>query len=570
MKKTLMSRKFRAMLFCGTLIRAAAILMFTADSIIAGRMFGEDALSGISLVSPLFSFAVFMSMIFSTGIPILYGKAMGRFQKEEADRYFGFGLSVSVIAGVITFVSGLLFGNLYLAFFNVPESVLSHARNYLFWMNFVFLVMPLQTYISDMVYEDGDDILSTSSDIVSTMVNIPLSIVLCMKLGTAGLSLGTFITTAIGTLIPAFHFLKKKNSLKLGLYFSLNVLAQTVRYSMVDACSYLFLALYAIILEKFVVIRFGPDMLVVASMIVTLNELSIIFDGVGDAMSPILSVYLGEGVFQGLKGIFSLARRASNVEGITVSVLVLIFAPLVPDILGITDPECVLLCIHAARIICLGYVFTSLMFLLSSYYLLLDKFRLSIIICMLRDFIAPLLLAITLGTFFGMYGMFIGMALAPFLGVAVTVLFIQKKYGRDEYPLLIPEQEKISMKLYDLVLGREEIIRLCDEIEETLKAHGYEKKLILKTRLMVEELFMLIYEINGGQTVLSECLLDMRGDHIELTEMDNGKAFDLTDEDMPMNSLRAYLITRMTSTYVRKKKFLPTLSENRNTFSIYA
>ncbi len=87
---------------------------------------------------------------------------------------------------------------------------------------------------------------------------------------------------------------------------------------------------------------------------------------------------------------------------------------------------------------------------------------------------------------------------------------------------------------------------------------------------MVEELFMLIYEINGGHTVLSECLLDMRGDHIELTEMDNGKAFDLTDEDMPMNSLRAYLITRMTSTYVRKKKFLPTLSENRNTFSIYA
>ena len=63
MKKTLMSEKFRSMLLVGTITRIVAILLFIADSIIGGRILGEDALAGISLVSPLFSGAIFISMI---------------------------------------------------------------------------------------------------------------------------------------------------------------------------------------------------------------------------------------------------------------------------------------------------------------------------------------------------------------------------------------------------------------------------------------------------------------------------------------------------------------------------
>ena len=569
MKKTLMSEKFISMLLGGTITRIVAILLFIADSIIGGRILGEDALAGISLVSPLFSGAIFISMIFSTGVPVLYGKSIGRFDKEEADRFFGFGLFISTLVGVTIFILSFFVGDLYLDFFNAPEAVVSHAEKYLFWMSFVFLIVPLQSYISEMVYEDGDEILSAGSDILQTLINIPLSIILCLKLGTAGLSLGTFITTLAGLIILLLHFPKKTNSLKPNLYFSFTVLRDAVRYSLIDACSYLFLAFYAIILEKYVVLRFGSDKLVVISMIITITELSILFDGIGDAMSPILTLYLGEEAFQGMNDIFSLARKTSNIEGIVVSVLVIIFAPVIPAILGIEDTASVSLCADAARIVSLGFVFTSLLFLLSSYYLLLEKIALSLMICMLRDFLLPTAMALLCGEIFGIYGMFAGLAVAPFLAAVITTLSIRRKYGCAEYPMLIPEekQKKVSV-LYDFMVSPEATMRICDEVESALTLRGYEKKLVMRVRLIVEELFMLIYEINEKKTVLAECVLVMCSDHIKLMEMDNGRVFDLTDEDMPVNSLRAYIITQFSSSYVKRKKFMPALSENRNTFSI--
>ncbi|MBR1875760.1 MAG: hypothetical protein IJ805_01480, partial [Lachnospiraceae bacterium] len=453
-KKTLMSEKFRSMLFGGTVTRIAAIILFIADSIIGGRLFGEDALSGINLVSPLFSAALFMSMLFSTGIPVIYGKALGKFDKEEADRFFGFGLLISILSGVIIFSLSFFLGHFYLGFFHASKTVVFYAEKYLFWMNFVFLVMPLQTFIGEMVYEDGDELLSTGSDVFQALVNIPLSVVLCMKYGTAGLSLGTFITTFMGLLILLLHFLKKTNTLKPNLYFSLKVLVDAARYSLIDASSYLFLAFYAIVLEKYTVLRFGPEMLAVVSMIITINELSIIFDGIGDAMSPILSVYIGEEAFQGMSDIFRLARRTSNIEGITISALMLILAPVVPGILGIDDPELVLLCTDAARIISLGFVFTSLLFLLSSYYLLFERIALSLMICALRDLILPIAMAVLTGEVFGLYGMFSGLAFAPFFAAVITAINIRRRFGRAEYPMLIPNEElKKTSALFNLTVS---------------------------------------------------------------------------------------------------------------------
>ena len=46
------------------------------------------------------------------------------------------------------------------------------------------------------------------------------------------------------------------------------------------------------------------------------------------------------------------------------------------------------------------------------------------------------------------------------------------------------------------------------------------------------------------------------------------QAFDLTDEDMDISSLRAYVITNVASKWTPQKTWLPTLSENRNMFRI--
>lgn len=564
-----MRNKFRSMLLGATVSQIVGIFMTVADSVIAGKLFGQDALAGVNLVLPLLCAALFLRMVVSIGIPILYGKAMGGFDKEEADRLFGTGLLMSILSGGLCFALSFAFGDDYLRFFHASEPVLAHAKDYLFWTCFDFAIMPLEAFIGAMVYADGDEGLSAFSDIFMIVANVPFSFALSLKFGTAGLSLGSLITSLLSSGILLPHFFKKANSLKPNLFFSAKLFIKIIRYSIVDAGTFLFLAVYSFVLEKYMAQSFGPEKLVVASAIVTILGLTIIFDGIGDAISPILNVYLGQGAAEGVENAFRLASRTSVLEGIVASGVVFASAPAVPWLLGITGAEEASLSVAAARIVSIGFVGISFLYLLSSYYLLLEKITLSVMICALRDAVAPIVLAVAMGELFGIYGVFAGIAIAPIVATLLTVFFIRRRYGAAAYPLLIPvEEDKKNHMLLDFVLSPEEIIRICDEIESALRSRSYADSTVMRTRLLTEELFMLIYEQNSGKTVTAECLVAMRDGQVELTEMDDGRILDLTDDDMPVGSLRAYLISNVSRKYTKRKTFLPTLSENRNTFVV--
>ncbi len=566
-----MVTKYRSMLLGGTMIMVVTVLLTIVDFILAGRMLGEEALAGVNLVAPLSSAAYFMTAVFTLGIPIMYSKEMGKFAKDKADQVFGFGLLISIILGVLLFLTAFFGGDAYLRFFNIGDTVYSYAKAYLFWTCFVFLIMPIQSFISSMLFADGDETLASTADIVQAVGNLPLSIFLCKLMGAQGLALGTFLTTLISLAICSLHFLKKTNTLTFNIYFSGPLMVSVVKYSLIDSVSYIFIAVFSAAIEKYCVYRFGEEMLVVASVIVTLTELRLVFDGVGEAITPIMTVYLSEGAFAGVKNIYKHARTTSIIEGVALSLLVVAGAPLLTSILGITGEEVVSLSIDAARITSFGYVFFSILYLLSSYYTLRDKIALGFAICGLRDIVISLPFAVVLGNIYGIYGMFVGLAIAPAAATIVSMVYVASKYGVTEYPLLIGNLENSDKSLlFEFDITPEEVIRIRDEIETALKAHSYTHETVIRTMLLVEELFILVHDINDGKLVLGECSITMDKDRIEVIEKDNGKPFDLTDKDMPVTSLRVYFITNLTSNITISRRHLTTVSSNRNVFEVKA
>ena len=79
-------------------------LLIIVDAIICGLMLGEDAVSAIGVVSPIYNFSVFIAMALSLSIPILYSREVGNFRKKEADRVFGTGLLMTITGGVLIFI----------------------------------------------------------------------------------------------------------------------------------------------------------------------------------------------------------------------------------------------------------------------------------------------------------------------------------------------------------------------------------------------------------------------------------------------------------------------------------
>ncbi|MBR5381716.1 MAG: hypothetical protein IK136_03750, partial [Oscillospiraceae bacterium] len=218
--------------------------------------------------------------------------------------------------------------------------------------------------------------------------------------------------------------------------------------------------------------------------------------------------------------------------------------------------------------ISLGSVFVSLLYLSASYYLLLDRIRLGLVICALRDVVLAVPLSAALGAVFGIHGLFAGFALASLAAWLLSSLFLRIRYGADA-PLLLTRRERgKEALLYSLNVEPNAIVSTRDRIGSALAGHGYDSRTVNRVMLLFEELFMLIAEKNSGMTVQAECVLLLKKDRIRMITRDTGRRIDLADPDMAVDSLRSYIVSSVSNRITSQKQHLVAMSFNRNLFEL--
>ena len=544
-------------------------VLLMSDSVIAGALIGADAAMGITLVTPIYSLSAFFGSVFSLGVPIVYSTEMGKFNKEGADRAFGFGLLMSLAVGITLFVLISIFGDSYLQSCNPSASVLGEASGYLSWMRFTILVLPLQMLIAAVVYGDGDETLSTAANGVQGLGNLAASVLLCHAMGIRGIGMASFIFNVVALLILLGHFFKKSNSLRWNLFFSGELFGKVARYSIIDAGSYLFLAIFTAAMNAFVSVRFGPEFLIIVSAVALCRELQMVFDGIGEAVTPIFGIYLGEGCHSGVRKIYRLAEKSAVAEGIAVTAVLVICAQFVPSILNITDQAiagCTVMCV---RFTALGSVFVSLLYLLTSYYVVIEKIALGLAISAMRDCVPAVILAAAFGFAFGLYGLFIGLAVAPAIAYGLSLLYVSGRYGREDCPLLLSRVPcEAKAELFDLSTEPEQIIGLQKEVEALLVENGVGNRTVGRVKLLIEELYMLIREKNGGKAVLSECAVYLKPEGVQIVTKDEGVLFDISEDDVEVTSIGAFAVSAYMEKLGQNRHYLKSISFNRSSFLI--
>ena len=563
-RRPLMVKKFDTMLLGGTLTMMVVSVLLMSDSVIAGIFLGSDAVEGVNLVTPIYSVSAFFGSVFSLGVPIRYSLNMGEFNKKEANRIFGTGLLMSVVAGIALFLFASLFGGAFIKSCHPSEEALGQALGYLKWMRFTVLFLPLDMLMAEMVYNDGDTGITVLANCVQGFGNVAASLILSRIMGISGIALASCLFTFLSLAVLFIHLLKKNNSLKLNFYFSFDILKSVVRYSAIDASTYLWLGAGNAALNWFVCTRFGAEYLILVSVITFCREFQLVFDGIGEAITPIVSVYLGEDCFPGVRMICRRARNCAVLEGIIITVLMFITAPLVPSLLGITGAGLAGLAVTGLRTVSLGSVFVSLLYLSTSYYLLIDRIGLGLCISALRDVIVTAPAAVLLGLLFGINGMFAGFAAASLIAWLASLLLLRFRYGADA-PLLLGDREREKdALLYCFDAVTDSVMSTRDTLAGDLQERGFDGRTVNRAMLFFEELFMLICEKNPGVRVQAECTVIIEGEKIRMITRDTGAKLDLADPDMEIDSLRSYVISNLTSRISLQKQHLVTMSFNRN------
>ena len=555
--------KFKGLLLAGSFATVIEFLMGLSDSVIAGHRLGESALAGINLLSPVMTSVTFVAGLIGVGMGINYSLESGRLNRAGAHRIFTQGLWTVLIIGSTLLAALALLREPFLAFMAPGAEIAAHARAYWMWYFPSALMEPLAILLVNVCYADGDSRLCMTTYVVQMIINIGVALATVGSMGTAGCALGTFVSNGVAIAILSTHFLRRTNTFRLVRHFDVRDTLRILKTSFGDSSSFLCTAGLFFFLNKYVIAKFGAGYLPVLSTVIATIGFLEIFNGVGTALAPIVTVYVGEGNTRAVRLLMRVADRLAAVEGLALTLVLGLFPQLVVKLVGIDDPALVGSACTAVRVTVLGLVFTSFVYLYNSYYLFIGRETLAVALTVVNGFLAPVICVLALGGL-GLSGVWSALACAPALSVTGFTLYLGLRHGRSMLPLLLPRERDEKIHLFDLSLDDGSITDTSRRVASCLKRAGVGESVAMRAALMTEEVFMAVKDRNGAKRVLAEATLDLN-DGVTLTLRDDGEIFDITDADQQIASLRTFLVASVME-HQKAKVNLVTTGFNRNVF----
>lgn len=556
--------KFRSMLLTGTFTMAVIYIMLLCDNIIAGYFIGESGVAAINAVTPVTGIVTFFSTVISIGSGILYSREIGAMNKRRADEIYGQGLILSGAISVMGALLLILLRDMYFKANGINGEIYELALVYYRWTPLNAVLNVMVSYLSQMVYTDGDETCNNVCYGCQIGGNILFSVLLASRFGMLGIILGTIIGNALGLMASLWHFLRKSNTLQFVWHLSVSDLMQSVRFSIVDAAIYLCWAVADYVLIGHVSAHYGETGQVTLAVVISLIEFGVVMDGVGLAVQPLLGTYLGENNHVMIRRLMRAAIKAALAEGLIANLLVFLLARQFCGLFGISDALTLMPSVRAVRIVSLGMVFCSAISLMTSYYMLIDHVGLSVGITFLKDGLLYSLLPVLGSVLFAQTGMWAAFAVAPLLALALSLLYIRFRYGREQFPYLLEDKQR-PILVFDDVLTRESCVSLSEQVNKALRDRGFSGRSATQAALFTEEIGLTLIEKNKAcrKPLLVEISLLFEDSSVLLIERDSGAIFDVTDPELKIDGLSSFVINGLLNAQ-KEKAYLTTTGYNRN------
>ena len=563
---TFATAKFRSFLPAATFAMAAEFLMGMSDSVICGHVLGENGLSAVNIMQGVFEIVTFVGMLVAVGTSVRFATEVGALHVRRARGFFTLGCKASVALGLLVALVLALVRTPVVAAFGASPEVSSLASAYWLWYLPAAALQPVAFFLGMMCYTDGDARLSFVSYLVQLAGNCLLSIPLTMRFGAAGCAAGTGLGAALAIAVLLFHFRRKGCMLGFSRHYVPFDLLVIFRMSFGDASKNIGRAVLMFALNAYVIAQFGSGMLPVLAVAVMTVGVSEIFDGVGNAVQPLASVYIGESNTFLTKRVMRLAMSAAAVEGLAAMALLLA----VPDVMlllaAVNDPAIVPDARLAVRLVSLALVGLAPVLLLNSYYVFIRHEGLSTVLTLAAMLVAPAVLFPVGGALLGPCGVWLALGLAPGLSLVLFLLYLAAVGGRRRFPYLLPPGREDRLRVFDLDLEPESVCATSMAVGDHLKAKGVEECRATKAALLVEEALMVVRDRNARRRVKAEVTVDLN-DGLALVLRDDGEIFDITDADAQISSLRSYLVSNLMMEIPHRRN-LTTTGFNRNVFKL--
>lgn len=270
------------------------------DGIFLSHAVGEYALAAINLVMPyinaVFAVAVFFSMGTSTVVTI----ALGRGEKDEANRVFTQNTWTMFILAFAFAVLVELFTEPLALFLGATENTLGYVMTYLrIVAPFTFFFM-VEYSLEVLVKAGGHPVMSIISMTSCFSVNIVLHLVLVVWLGfgVAGGAAATVTAQGVGFVILLLHFIRKRSNLRFVRLkrLCMGVYKRVLSLGLSEFTGEISLALVVFLFNRAAFRVLGEGGVVSYAVLSYVNNIVlVVMAGVAQGMQPLVGLFHGAG-----------------------------------------------------------------------------------------------------------------------------------------------------------------------------------------------------------------------------------------------------------------------------------
>lgn len=438
MQENILSTNFKLKSIIKYTLPTTLMLIFMStytivDGIFVSNLVGENALSAVNLVVPVFGIVMAISLMFGTGGVAIVGKFMGENKYKEARGFLSTIYIIGTTLGLILTILGFIFREQFVAMLGANEVLAPYTYDY--FMSILPFVVPmfLQVFVQTFFVTAGKPGLGFGVCIAGGITNMILDYVFIspnsLDLGITGAGLATGIGNAIPGIFGVIYFIFNRKGT---LYFGKPLLkARLILQCMYNGSSELVSNLSSAIttlLFNFMMLKIvGPNGVAAISVILYVQMFQMaIYIGYSMGIAPVISYKYGEQNKEQLSHIVNISLKIISVFSVLVVTLSILFSDLAVSIFISRDSDAFLLAKKGFMIFSVAYLFMGINIFVSALFTALSNGKISAILSMCRTLVLTVISLIVFPILFNVTGIWIAVPIAEFIAIFLSIYFYKK------------------------------------------------------------------------------------------------------------------------------------------------
>ena len=421
----------------GTIFRFAfpsvCMIIFTSiygvvDGFFISNFIGKTAFAAVNFVLPVLLILGAIGYMFGTGGTAVVAHAMGKGEKDDANRLFSLFIAVSVLIALVLAVIGAIAMRRIAVLLGAEETMLEDCVTY---GRIVVLALPalvLQAEFQSFFVTAEKPKLGLAVTIMAGLTNLALDILLVwvFPFGVAGAALATAISQLAGGVIPLLYF-SRDNSSALRLVrplWSLGALFKACTNGSSEFMSNVTMSVAGMV-YNIQLLRYAGENGVAAygAMLYVAWIFSSAFMGYGIGIAPVIAYHDGANNRSEVRSLFCKSLCIIGVVSLSMAAVSQVFAkPLCGIFLGY-DAALLDLACEGFRLYSLCFLFMGIAIFGSAFFTALNDGLVSALIAFLRTLVFEIITVLVLPMFWGIRGIWLSPVFAELLAATLTVLF---------------------------------------------------------------------------------------------------------------------------------------------------